>query len=84
MFKVERIVNGAATNKSRSCLVAEGKSKVQQIILGPGDAVFIPIGYFHTVASAVAEDQGLAEVRYGSHLGLLLIHLPSDDNCCDC
>lgn len=83
MFTVARTVNCAATNKIQSRLVAEGKSKVQQIILEPGDAVFIPIGYFHTVASAVAEDQGLAEVRYRPYLELLLIHLLADDNYCD-
>ena len=34
-------------------LTPEGHAMVETAVLEPGDALFIPIGYFHTVASAV-------------------------------
>lgn len=39
-------------------LTKQGLELVQTAVLKPGDAVFIPIGYFHTIASALQYDDG--------------------------
>ena len=39
-------------------LTKQGLELVQTAVLKPGDAVFIPIGYFYTIASALQYDDG--------------------------
>lgn len=51
---------------------------VESTVLEPGDAIFIPIGYFHTVASAVGltseDDLSTAKIGVGINFPVMCEH----------